>query len=138
MMYGAEPGTVTGRLSVPHQNPAGPSLAGRAAAADAVPWVSAPASRSTAQLPRPASAFREYLIITMHSSSSTLTKPHFARMSVAATRIGPGDCRFHPAWTRARSARELRIPTTRNAVSRGSRPSATGGDGKRPDAGPGE
>ena len=28
MLYGALPGTDTGKLSVPHQNPGGPSLAG--------------------------------------------------------------------------------------------------------------
>src|ERR1700676_3566937 len=33
MLYGALPGTLTGQLSVPHQNPGGPSPAGRCAAA---------------------------------------------------------------------------------------------------------
>jgi hypothetical protein len=38
MLYGALPGTVTGKLSVPHQNPGGPSPAGsRSAAVTALP-----------------------------------------------------------------------------------------------------
>src|SRR5580700_3801910 len=35
MLYGALPGTETGKLSVPHQNPGGPSPAGAALAATA-------------------------------------------------------------------------------------------------------
>src|ERR1035441_5171887 len=33
MLYGALPGTLTGQLSVPHQNPGGPSPAARCSAA---------------------------------------------------------------------------------------------------------
>src|SRR5580700_8404172 len=46
MLYGAPPGTETGKLSVPHQNPGGPSPSGRAwatVAARAVPVASMPA-----------------------------------------------------------------------------------------------
>src|SRR5260370_2853993 len=41
MLYGALPGTVTGKLSVPHQNPGGPSPAGSSSAAVAARLVSA-------------------------------------------------------------------------------------------------
>ena len=33
MLYGALPGTLTGKLSVPHQNPGGPSPSGNCSAA---------------------------------------------------------------------------------------------------------
>src|ERR1700722_4517009 len=53
--YGAPPGTVTGRLSVPHQNPGGPSPAGAAVAAFAGAWLSSPVTRSSAMpVPSPA------------------------------------------------------------------------------------
>src|SRR5689334_23545328 len=62
MLYGALPGTVTGRLSVPHQKPGGPSPAGRADAAVAAraavagAWLSSsPVTRSSAMQP-PAAA----------------------------------------------------------------------------------
>src|SRR5690348_2024765 len=62
MLYGARPGTVTGRLSVPHQKPGGPSPAGRAGAAVAAraafagAWLSSsPVTRSSAMQP-PAAA----------------------------------------------------------------------------------
>src|SRR5690349_25176662 len=41
MLYGALPGTVTGKLSVPHQNPGGPSPSGNCSAAVTVRLVPA-------------------------------------------------------------------------------------------------
>ena len=50
MLYGALPGTGTGKLSVPHQNPGGPSPAGAAAAA--VAGMSRSRARQAASPPR--------------------------------------------------------------------------------------
>src|SRR5579875_3876267 len=78
MAYGAPPGTLTGQLSVPHQNPGGPSPSGRACAAPAAraapavvavvaaaagAWVSSPViSSSAVQAPGPPRARHGCLI----------------------------------------------------------------------------
>jgi hypothetical protein len=49
MLYGALPGTETLKLSVPHQNPGGPSAAGTRSAAAAAPPLVTTSARQAAR-----------------------------------------------------------------------------------------
>ena len=122
MLYGAPPGTGTGKLSVPHQNPGGPSPAGsRSAAVTAFPIpavtvaAAVPALVSTSARPT-ASASQLRLMMPPAdwvNSGSPSSRPHYLPLKTIRPNgwlcsLSPGlrawagqDCLLASIWSKS-------------------------------------